>query len=175
MLHRFSSQRRKTSVHEGKELVGLPALPYLCYLARSNVAWQSTCSSPVSGAGHEHQSSVNGIFCSAGSGRQVAQGTKVYRESGRLREQNDDKIAIKEDVIATDEADALQRLRTADAPGLFRYCLLSCVSNQICNADWLDVPCWHAMNSEVCAGWAEHSFNASPLWWYNCIHSHAGW
>ncbi|KAK9918243.1 hypothetical protein WJX75_002529 [Coccomyxa subellipsoidea] len=55
-----------------------------------------------------------------GSGRQAAQGTKDYRDSGRVREQNDDKIVIKEEVVAADEADALERLSAANASGPFR-------------------------------------------------------
>lgn len=37
VLHRVNSQRRKTTVHQGKKSVGLPANFYLCDLARGIV------------------------------------------------------------------------------------------------------------------------------------------
>ncbi|BDA51554.1 DNA (cytosine-5)-methyltransferase 1B [Coccomyxa sp. Obi] len=67
---------------------------------------------------------------SIGSGRQVAQGAKVYRESGRLQEQNDDKIVMKEDVVAANEADALERLKAADASGPYRLVDFVVVDNK---------------------------------------------
>ncbi len=38
-----------------------------------------------------------------------------------MRERNDDKIVIKEEVIAADENDAVERLKAANAAGPYRF------------------------------------------------------
>ena len=85
----------------------------------------------------------------AGSGRQAAQGTKDYRDSGRVRERNDDKIVIKEEVIAADETDALERLKAANTSGPYRcaaYCLQS-ACRLACVWDWCsDCSTYHCLD-----------------------------
>jgi hypothetical protein len=50
----------------------------------------------------------------------VAQGAKAYRERGGARERPDDRILIKAEVDAADEAAALARLAAAGAAGPYR-------------------------------------------------------
>lgn len=68
------------------------------------------------------------MCAAAGSGRQVAQGAKAYRERGGARERPDDRIQVKAEVDAADEADALARLAAAGAAGPHR---------------WVGAPCLH--------------------------------
>ena len=67
--------------------------------------------------GCSHKSAV----CCAGSGRQVAQGSKLYRDrGGALRESKDDRVAVKAVLTAQDEAEALAQLGEHGAKEPFR-------------------------------------------------------
>ena len=61
----------------------------------------------------------------------MAQGAKAYKDRGGVRNQQDDKIVVKEEVTAEDEADALARLASAVGPHRqplsdLLYCLGCC-------------------------------------------------
>jgi len=61
-----------------------------------------------------------------GSGRQVAQGSKLYKEKGRLgRETEDDRILVKEVLAAKDESEAVAQLVESGAKQPFR-CTTHC-------------------------------------------------
>ena len=62
----------------------------------------------------------------AGSGRQVAQGQKLYKEkSGQLKESRGDRILIKEVLPAKDEAEAVAQLSAGGGKPPFRCASLS--------------------------------------------------
>ena len=59
----------------------------------------------------------------AGSGRQVAQGSKLYRDraGAGLREFKGDRILVKEVLPVKDEAEAMQQLAASGAKQPFRW------------------------------------------------------
>jgi hypothetical protein len=68
--------------------------------------------------------SVNWDRC-AGSGRQAAQGSKLYRDIAgiALRESKGDRVLVKEVLTVKDEAEAMQQLAASGAKQPFRWAL----------------------------------------------------
>ena len=76
---------------------------------------------------------VNRDHC-AGSGRQVAQGSKLYRDraGAALRESKGDRILVKEVLPVKDEVEAMQQLAASGAKQPFRWVKLLVYQKFLC-------------------------------------------
>ena len=93
------------------------------------------------------------VLSSAGSGRQVAQGAKAYKDRGAVRNQPDDKVSVKEEVRAANEGDALSRLASAGATAPHRWPLPQALNSCPAQAAATAVsPCVPKMHT---ASWAQ--------------------